>query len=172
IPHPFYVPWQQPAIPLPVKPALPCFMLFQQVPPPKQSQTGQNMRREAQCRFPTGGTPHYPNAGLSAICGSAFPSWTSSSRCQPFGVAQTHLPGNGSTHRSDPPFHGRNTTTPESTGALAFFVPVTTFRCVSTASAQTRISSSVGSSVPRSEHHPSGQPWSLARSVGVRRPTI
>src|SRR5699024_6174940 len=55
---------------------------------------------------------------------------------------------------------------------LDFFVPVTTFRCVSNTSAQKRISSSVGSSVPSSEHHQSGKPWSLAHSVGVRRRTI
>ena len=45
-------------------------------------------------------------------------------------------------------------------------------RCVSNTSVQNASSSSVGFSVPRSLHHQSGKPCSLAHSVGVRRRTV
>lgn len=49
---------------------------------------------------------------------------------------------------------------------------VTILRCVSNTSVQNASSSSVGFSVPRSLHHQSGKPCSLAHSVGVRRRTV
>lgn len=50
-------------------------------------------------------------------------------------------------------------------------VPMTE-RCVSNTAVQNSISSSVGSSVPSPAHHQSGNPCSLAHSVGVSLRTM
>ena len=55
---------------------------------------------------------------------------------------------------------------------FAFAEPLVTFVCVSKMRRQNLSSSSVGSFVPRPEHHQSGNPCNRAHSVGIRRRTM
>ena len=118
VPRPSYVPWQEPAIPLPVKPAPAIFHFVSSSPPPKRFRTGQNKRMEARCRFPTGGIPRCRNKGQPATCGSAFPSSASSPQWQLSGVFQIHPPRKRSLRQMGRMFQGPRTRHPGSPGAL------------------------------------------------------